>query len=47
MQIPSTLLQKYCDDYGRYYPYGQQVTLPDRNQHDTTQAIKKEFEAEL
>jgi len=46
-QCGGTRLHRYCDDYGDYYPYDQQVTRPDRNQHDFTQAIQKEFEEEL
>jgi len=46
-QCGGTQLQKYCNDYGRYYPCGEQISLSDRNQHDFTNAIRKEFKAEL
>jgi hypothetical protein len=39
-------LYRSCCQYGGYYPHTQ-VTLADRNQHDFTEVVQKEFAAEL
>lgn len=40
-------IYRICQVYSAYHPCAQQVVLSDRDQHDFTSAVQKEFEADL